>query len=540
MSDVENLASLPEPKLSRKHDWLPSLIWLIPIVAALVGLTLVVKTLAERGPSITISFRTADGLEAGKTKVKFKDVDIGLVQAITLSQDHSHVLVKVQLSKEAESFTAADTRFWVVRPRVAASGVSGLSTLLSGAYIGVDGGTAEERKSEFLGLEVQPIVRQNAAGKQYMLHATDIGSLDIGSPVYFRRIKVGQLAAFDLDEDGKGVTLRIFIDAPYDKLVGVNTRFWHASGFDIQVNASGFKLRTQALATVVLGGIAFQSPDDNLGMAAKANTTFDLATDEESALKTPDGRSEIVVMHFNQSLRGLAPGSTVDFRGVVLGEVKSIGIEYDAKRREFNMPVVMQIYPLRLGRKYAEEELHSTFTAKQQLQYMVNRGLRAQLRTGSLLTGQLYIALDFFPKATPVTIDTSTTPIEIPTIPNGMDEIQSQIAEIAKKLSKVPFDDIAGDLRKTINTLNRTLLSAEQLTKSLNNDVAPEITAALKDVRVTLGNANRTLSDNAPLQQDIRQTLQELTRTAVSMRVLTDYLERHPEAVIRGRREGNN
>ena len=540
MSKVENPASLPEPKLSRKRDWLPSLIWLIPIVAALVGLTLVVKTLAERGPSITISFRTADGLEAGKTKVKFKDVDIGLVQAITLSQDHSHVLAKVQLSKEAESFTAADTRFWVVRPRVAASGISGLSTLLSGAYIGVDGGTAKERKTEFLGLEVQPIVRQNAVGKQYMLHATDIGSLDIGSPIYFRRIKVGQLAAFELDEDGKGVTLRIFIEAPYDKLVGANTRFWHASGFDMQVNASGFKLRTQALATVVLGGIAFQSPDDNLGMAAKANTTFDLAADEDAALKTPDGRSEIVVMHFNQSLRGLAPGSTVDFRGVVLGEVKSIGIEYDAKRREFNMPVVMQIYPLRLGRKYSEEELHSTFTAKQQLQYMVNRGLRAQLRTGSLLTGQLYIALDFFPKAAPVTIDTSTTPIEIPTIPNGMDEIQSQIAEIAKKLSKVPFDDIAVDLRKTLNTLNHTLLSAEQLTKSLNNDVAPEITAALKDVRATLGNANRTLSDNAPLQQDIRQTLQELSRTAVSMRVLTDYLERHPEAVIRGRREGNN
>ncbi|GGC75377.1 PqiB family protein [Undibacterium terreum] len=540
MNDVENKVSLPLPKLSRKHDWLPSLIWLIPIVAALVGLTLVVKTMTERGPSITISFRTADGLEAGKTKVKFKDVDIGLVQAITLSQDHSHVLVKVQLSKEADSFTATDTRFWVVRPRVAASGVSGLSTLLSGAYIGVDGGSSKERKAEFLGLEVQPIVRQNEAGKQYLLHAADIGSLDIGSPIYFRRIKVGQLAAFDLDEDGKGVTLRIFIEAPYDKLVGANTRFWHASGFDMQVNASGFKLRTQALATVVLGGIAFQSPDDTLGLAAKANTTFDLAADEESALKTPDGRSEIVVMHFNQSLRGLTPGSTVDFRGVVLGEVKSIGIEYDAKHREFNMPVVMQIYPLRLGRKYAEEELHSSFTAKQQLQYMVNRGLRAQLRTGSLLTGQLYVALDFFPKAAPVTIDTSSTPIEIPTIPNGMDEIQSQIAEIAKKLSKVPFDDIAVDLRKTLSTLNHTLLSAEQLTKSLNNDVAPEITAALKDVRLTLGNANRTLSDNAPLQQDIRQTLQELSRTAVSMRVLTDYLERHPEAVIRGRREGNN
>jgi paraquat-inducible protein B len=531
------LPPLPEPKLSRKRDWLPSLIWLIPIVAAVVGLTLVVKILVERGPSITITFRTAEGLEAGKTKVKYKDVDIGLVQTITLSKDRSHVLANVQLSKEAESFTAADTRFWVVRPRVAASGVSGLSTLLSGAYIGADAGTSKETKDEFTGLEVQPIVRLDASGKQYMLHATDIGSLDIGSPVYYRRIKVGQLAAFDLDADGKGVTLRIFIDAPYDKFIGVNTRFWHASGFDMQINASGFKLRTQSLATVVLGGIAFQAPDDQLGTTAKENTTFNLAADEEAALKEPDGPSETVVMYFNQSLRGLTPGTTVDFRGVVLGEVKSIGIEYDAKRREFSMPVVVQVYPERLGRRYAEDEKHSSYTAKQRLQYMVSRGLRAQLRTGNLLTGQLYVALDFFPKAAPATIDTSSAIIELPTIPNSLDEIQSQIAEIAKKLSKVPFDQIAADLQKTLGTLNRTLLNAEQLTKSLNNDVAPEITAAMKDVRVTLDNANRTLSDNAPLQQDIRATLQELTRSAASVRILTDYLERHPEALIRGKQE---
>lgn len=534
------LPPLPEPKLSRKRDWLPSLIWLIPIVAAVVGLTLVVKILVERGPSITITFRTAEGLEAGKTKVKYKDVDIGLVQTITLSKDRSHVLANVQLSKEAESFTATDTRFWVVRPRVAASGVSGLGTLLSGAYIGADAGTSKDKKDEFTGLEVQPIVRLDASGKQYMLHATDIGSLDIGSPIYFRRIKVGQLAAYDLDEDGKGVTLRIFIDAPYDKFIGVNTRFWHASGFDMQINASGFKLRTQSLATVVLGGIAFQSPDDELGMKAKENTTFNLAQDEEAALKEPDGPSETVVMYFNQSLRGLTPGTTVDFRGVVLGEVKSIGIEYDAKQREFQMPVAVQIYPERLGRKYAEEERRSTYTAKQRLEYMVSRGLRGQLRTGNLLTGQLYIALDFFPKAPPVKIDTSTSVIVLPTIPNSLDEIQSQIAEIAKKLSKVPFDQIAADLQKTIGTMNRTLLNAEQLTKSLNNDVAPEIMAAMKDVRKTLDNADRTLSDNSPLQQDIRQTLQELTRSAASVRILTDYLERHPESLIRGKQEESN
>lgn len=533
-TNQETVNSLPKPRRERQRNWLPSLVWLIPIIAALIGIALVVKILADRGPVITISFRTGEGLEAGKTKVKYKEVDIGEVQAITLSKDRSQVLVDVQLSKSAESFTAVDTHFWVVRPRLGAAGISGLGTLLSGAYIGADGGVSEETTKKFTGLEVQPTVTRDASGKQFMLHADDLGSLDVGSPIFYRRIKVGRVSAYDLDGDGKGVTLRIFIDAPYDKFVGMNTRFWHASGMDIQVGSSGFKVNTQSLATVILGGLAFQSVDDDPGALSKENTTFLLAQNQAEALKEPDGRSETIVLHFNQSIRGLAPGAAVDFRGVVLGEVKSVGIEYDPKRREFDMPVVIEIYPARLGRKYAKDETQSPYTQQQRIQFMISRGLRAQLRTGNLLTGQLYIALDFFPKAPKVTV-TPTTPIELPTIPNGLDELQTQIATIAGKLSKVPFDQIGTDLQKALVTLNKTLKSAEQLSQTLSQDVAPEVTAAMKDVRKTLDSANRTLSEDAPLQQDMRQTLQELSRAAASLKVLTDYLEQHPESLIRGK-----
>jgi len=530
--------NLPEPKRARQRNWLPSLVWLIPIVAAVVGLTLVAKILIERGPVITISFVSAEGLEAGKTKVKYKDVDIGQVQSITLSKDRSHVLTTVQLTKEAESFTADDTRFWVVRPRVAASGISGLNTLLSGAYIGADAGKSEETKKEFAGLEQPPIITRDTSGKQFVLHAADLGSLDIGSPVFYRRIKVGQVAAYDLDQDGKGVTLRIFVNAPYDKFVGINSRFWHASGFDMQINASGFKLHTQSLATVVLGGIAFKSMDelDGNNAAAKENTSFRLAEDETAAVKEPDGRSQTVLLYFNQSLRGLEPGATVDFRGVVLGEVKSIGIEYDDKTRQFLMPVVVVLYPDRLGRKF-NEQIESRFSPRQRLRYLVSRGLRAQLRSGSLLTGQVYVALDFFPNAAPAQVDIDKTPLVFPTIPNSLDEIQNQIGDITRKLSKVPFDKIGDDLRKTLGTLNRTLSSAEQTMNKINNDVAPEITAAMHDARKTLNAAERTLSDDAPLQQDVRQTMQELSRAAASIRVLTDYLQQHPESLIRGKQE---
>lgn len=540
--------AIPVPEKVRQRDWIPSLIWLIPILAAVIGISLVVKTWIQRGPEITIIFNSAEGLEAGKTKVKYKEVEIGAVQSITLSEDRSHVLVRVQLKKEAKSFTAADSSFWVVRPRIAGSGVSGLSTLLFGAYIGADAGVSTEQTDKFIGLEVPPTITRDVSGKQYILHASDIGSLDIGSPIYYRRIKVGQVTAFDLDDDGKRITIHIFVNAPYDKFVGTNTRFWHASGFDMQVNAGGFTLNTQSLVTVVLGGLSFQSPDDNPGPPAKEDTVFELAESQAEALKDQDGPAEIILLDFKQSIRGLAPGAEVSFRGLVVGRVKSIGIEYDRKQQEFSMPVLLEVYPERLGRKFIEDRKESKYTPQQRLQFMIKRGLAAQLRTGNLLTGQAYIALDFFPKAVAagtvkkaaprniIDKETSSTLLQLPTIPSSADEIQEQISEIALKLNKVPFEEIGNELQESLKTLKQTLNSTGQLAEKLNSEVAPEINAAMKDVSRTLNAAERTLSESAPLQQDLRQTLQELTRAAASLRMLTDYFERHPESIIRGKR----
>ncbi|WP_295985582.1 MlaD family protein [uncultured Variovorax sp.] len=530
---------LPKPRVVRRREWLPSLIWLIPIVAALVGITLVARIIMERGPEVVLTFKTAEGLEAGKTAVKYKDVQIGLVTSLRLARDRSHVRVLVQFNKDAQSFTAEDSRFWVVRPRLDTSGISGLNTLLSGAYIGADAGVSKETAGEFTGLESPPIVTRDDSGKQFLLRANDVGSLDVGSPVYFRRIKVGQVAAYELDGDGRGVTLRVFVNAPYDKFVGMNTRFWQASGIDAQLSASGFTLRTQSLATILLGGIAFRAPEDAMGPAATENASFALAQDETTAMKEPDGPSQTLLMYFNQSLRGLTPGAPVDFRGVVIGEVKSIGVEFDRAEREFRMPVLVQVYPDRLRRRAGETGTESRFSQQERLRFLAEKGLRAQLRNGNLLTGQVYVALDFFPKAPAAKIDLSKNPIELPTVPNSLDEIQSQVQEIATKLNKVPYEQIAADVRTTLATLNKTLTAAEQTVKRINNDVTPELAAAMKDVRKTVNTAERTLADDSPLQQDMRQTLQELTRAAGSVRVLTDYLERHPESLLRGKPEDN-
>ena len=526
-------ARLPTPDVEPASRWLPSLVWLIPLLAALIGLGLVVKSVLDQGPTVTVSFHSGDGLEPGKTKVKYKDVDIGLVRAIRLAPDLSKVLVTIDMSKEARRFTAADTRFWVVRPRVGASGVSGLSTLLSGAYIGVDAGKASEQREEFVGLEQVPQVTGDQKGRQYTLHGDSLGSIDIGSPVFYRRIQVGQVIGYSLDKEGGGVTMTVFVNAPYESFVSQNTRWWHASGIDVRLDSNGFKLNTQSLAALVVGGISFETIYNGPGSekAAPNGASFQLAPDLASAMREPDGEPITSVFYFDQSLRGLSPGAPVDFRGIVLGEVRSVGVEYDPVKKSFRMPVTVNLYPGRLGKRFQQAiaDERDQNVGPQVLERMVSRGLRAQLRTGNLLTSQLYIALDFFPKAPAAKLNLAQYPLEVPTVPNSLDELQDQIASIAKKLDQVPFADIG-------NNLNQTLKSANVLFKQLDAQVVPEMRGTLSAAKQTFGAAEQVLQKDSPVQSDLREALQQLTQTLQSLNALSDYLERHPESLLRGKK----
>lgn len=518
------------PVIAPRGRWLPSLVWLIPLLAALIGVSLFIHQVVQQGPTITISFKSADGIESGKTRVKFKDVDVGEVKSVRLSDDLSRALVTVDLTKEASNFAVKDTRFWIVKPRVAASGISGLGTLLSGSYIGVDAGRSTETEKEFVGLETPPAVTRDQKGHQFVLHAENLGSLDIGSPVFYRRLQVGQIVAYSLDPDGSGLTLRIFVNAPYDKYVASNTRFWHASGVDLRLDSGGFRLNTQSLAAVVIGGIAFQAPPDQpAGTSAANNAAFRLSSTEGDAMRDPDTEPVPVVLNFNQSLRGLSVGASVDFRGITIGEVKRIGVDFDPKAQQISMPVTVDIYPERLGKTFAAVLRKDKVKGDHEMfMTMIHRGLRAQLRTGNFLTGQLYVALDFFPNAPPVKVNYDNDPTQLPTLPNTLDQLQLQVADIAKKLQKIPFDKIG-------NNLNNTLASANTLFQQLDTQVAPQATATLVEAKKTFASAQQTLAVDSPLQGDVRQAMRQVTQTAQSLSVLADYLERHPEALLRGK-----
>ena len=538
-TESENNNSLEIGELSFERFtnwWRPNLIWFIPILSFCIAGWLMLNLTRNQGPTIDITFLNADGLEPGKTRVKYKSVDIGLVRTVSLHPDRNAVLVKVDLDKSAEALLAEDSRFWIVRPRITAGEISGLGTLLSGAYIGTDFGKSTDSTHSFKGLEAPPIITADLPGRQFVLHANDLGSLDIGSPIYYRRVPVGELVGYGLDKDGRGVSLSFFVHAPYDKYVTESSRFWHASGVDVALDASGIRVNTQSLTSIVLGGIAFDNPPAESALpSASANHIFTLQANRQEAFKRPDGQPIPYVLYFPDSVRGLMVGAPVDFRGVTIGEVTAIGAELNPKTLDYKFPVHIYIYPERLQARNQSDKSLKNFDIRQLLDHMVAKGLRGQLRTASLLTGQQYVAMDFFSPAPFVKLDWSKTPLVLPTITGTFEDLQKSVASIARKLDTLPLQEIATDLRHTLRTMRKTLEQIEQVATQTDQQLLPELRQTVISLRETLQNAQQLLASEAPLPNETRQAMQELARGAQAIRILAEMLERDPQALWRGR-----
>lgn len=529
MSDPELPTAVARPRSRWRIQW----IWLVPLVAVLAGIWLAVQAILAQGPTITISFKTGEGLEAGKTKIKYKEVDIGVVKTVALSKDHTRVIATADLTRDASDMLVDDSRFWVVRPRISGGTVSGLGTLLSGAFIDMDIGKAKRGRHDFTGLETPPIFANDEPGREFVLKAADLGSLDVGSPVYFRRLRVGQITSFDLDKDGSGVTLRVFINAPYDRFVNGDSRFWQAGGIDVVLGTEGLTVNTQSLVSILIGGLAFETPAASLGQPeASANAMFTLFGTRAEAMKTHDRIVETYVFNFEGTVRGLVVGAPVDFRGITVGEVSAIHTRFDADTRKISIPVEVKFYPERFTSRYSSEPKGGRVTEdpKGLADFLVERGLRGQLKTGSILTGQLYIALDFFPNAPKAHINWNRSPPELPTVPSGLQSLQENINRLFARLDKLPLEAIG-------NSAQSSLASADALLKALNAEVVPQARNTLSAAQKTLDSANQALQPDSTLQQDTSDTMREMARTAASFRILADYLQRHPEALLRGKPE---
>jgi len=531
----------PQASLEPRRRTRISTVWLIPIVAAVIALGIAVERILSEGPTITIVFSAASGIEPGKTSIRYKDVTIGQVTDVQLSDDYDKVKVTAKMSKSAAGLMVEDARFWVVEPRVTLQGVTGLGTLLSGNYIGFAQGKSAKKARHFEALEVAPVLSGNEPGREFTLRAAQGGGLVPGLSVYYRQFAVGEVVSVDLAPDGQSTTIRIFVRAPYDKYVSTQTRFWNASGVDLSINANGLQLRTEALASVLVGGIAFQeAPDYPAGAQAAPEQVFTLYSTREQAMREPDAGAERYVMRFTQSVRGLSVGAPVEFRGVVVGEVTRIALEFDPKTFEFSQPVEINFYPARLNaRAYDRQALPpAPRTAAEQAQGMarfIAKGLRGQLRTGSLLTGQAFIAIDMFPAAPRVKVNVAQRPLEIPVVPGPFDNLETNLASIVKKLDRVEYEQIGADLRKTLAGLSEALETTNTTLKRIDAETVPELNAALKELRQTLKSADALLASGSPAETELRQALREVARAAASIRNLADYLERQPQSIIRGK-----
>jgi paraquat-inducible protein B len=556
-ADPPPAETLAEPVFRKSRGF--SLVWLVPLVAAGIGIWLAVTTVLERGPTIEVTFVTAGGLEAGKTQVKFRDVTVGLVEDVRVAPDLSGVIVRASMSKSFEPHLNEETRFWVVRPRVGAGGVSGLDTLLSGAYVEVDPGDGDDRRS-FVGLEIPPLIRSDAAGTEYTLIAESLGSAGRGSPIFFRGLEVGQVLGYHLTEDGQRFEMPIFVNAPHDRLVHEASNFWDVSGISIEAGVDGVAVRTAGLQALLIGGIEFDSPGGNPAAQAAPRTAFALFRDRESIGEQRITERVPFIVDFDSSTRGLRPGAPVEFRGIRLGSVIHVGLKSNLAAGDAAIRVQINLEPQRVDGMPTGLSIEEDYA---RIDAYVKNGLRAQLKTGNLLTGDLFIDLEFNHDVPPERLDRSGQVPRIPAVPTDLQAITASVTGILTRLAELPLEDIVGNLEHMTGTLDSLVSSPElasgladiaaaggdlrRLLAQLDGAAVPMLQAAeqtMRSVQATVVEAGRTLQstdaligDNSTLRFQLERSLQELATAARSIREFAVSLERDPSSIIRGRRE---
>jgi paraquat-inducible protein B len=489
----------------------PSIVWFIPLVAAVVGAFVAWRTYADLGPLIEIEFASAEGLEAGKTKLKYKDVEVGVVEEIRLEPDLAKVVCTARMVRDAEDWLTENTRFWVVTARVAGGEVSGLATIFSGAYIGVDPVLEGRRARRFTGLDVPPIVTADQPGTHFKLVSHQAGSVPLGTPVTFRKVRVGEVVASELDASGDFVNVQIFVHAPHDERVRTATRFWNASGVHVALDASGVQVQVESLVSLLIGGIAFETPLEGAGEVAAAGSVFELYPSQEATEREVYTQKVHWLLYFDQSVRGLSPGAPVEFRGIQIGEVRDLKLEFDPEKGRFRVPVVVTIEPERMGSLVGADR----DSRREALDRLVRQGLRAQVQSGNLLTGQLLVQLDMHADAAPAEIVWTERYPEFPTIPTPLEEITSSVTRLAKRLEKLPLEQIGSSVELTLDTAR----------------------AALEQADRTLASAGALVGPDSPVNVELRRALVELTDAARSVGLAAEQIESEPDSLIFGRTE---
>ncbi|WP_161134353.1 PqiB family protein [Schauerella aestuarii] len=517
-------------------------VWLLPLAAAIAGVGLLMFEVSARGPTITIRFQDVEGVAADRTRVQYKHLDAGVVKAVRLSDDRRSAIVTVQLTGATAHAAQEGSRFWIVRPHWTGSSVSGLSTLLSGAFITLEvpdparrDGAPRVAQTEFVGMETPPLIAQGRSGTRIDLRTRDIGTLYPGAPVYFRGVKVGDVLDYQLNDDGRGLGVALFVDAPHDAHIKPDTRFWRVGFADLQINASGVRLRTPSALTIAQGGVAFDeveqaATEDELGERARR-----LYASEQIARTAPDRRAYRIRMRFEQSIRGLNPGAVIDFNGVVLGRVDHVEVDLDAKTEKPVAWIDARIYPERLGNVFeSAQRLVDSESATGKpvpegllIKALVASGMRAQLRQENAWSGQQYIALDVFADA-PATDVTLAEVTILPTIGSDTERLQQHIDSITARIRKVPIAEIGEGVGQLLAQTGRVI-------KTIEAPIGTNLAKLKQEAEAAIATLQRLQTQNDGRPATIKRANAEIERAVTSLQALANYFKGNPAALIRGR-----
>lgn len=510
-------------------------IWLIPILALVLGIYMVINNWMNEGPEIEIAFATANGLEQGKTKVKYRNVDMGTVQEVRLNDKNDGVIATVKLDRQALPLLRTDTRFWVVTAEVGVNNITGLDTLLSGAYLQLAPGEGKAGAREFVALEQPPLTPAGAPGLRLKLTSDRVASVTAGDTVLYKGYKVGRVESMEFTPSDKLVHYEIFIDAPYHELVSSSVRFWDASGVSVSMGADGMKIQTGSLESIVFGGVSFGLPKGvKEGEVVAADTNFKLYPTYEDILDNPFHFGTYYALTFNQSVKGLLPGAPVEFRGIQIGKVErvmfkegqALKLRTGEEGERSSIPVLIYIEP---GRMELPDKESSIALIRKGIKRAISGGLRASMESGNLLTGAKYIGIDFYqgtPEASEGTFLEYTT---IPTIETGFAQLEHRVNSILKTIDGLPLADTVANANNVLASLNQSLVGIQSILENQSTQQLPvQLDKTLQELRDTIG----SLSPNSEAYQSLNSSLLSLNRTMGNLETLTRRLSEQPNAVL--------
>lgn len=536
------MSNEPAAKAKIKRAKLSS-IWLIPILALFIGSWMVYHDWKNQGDLITLEFKTASGIEVGKTKLKSLDVDIGQVTKVVIKPDLEGVIVTARLtSPDYSSLLREDTTFWVVSSQVTRAGISGLHTLLSGPYIELYPGKEGKVRTHFVGLESPPLTPTGTPGLSVTLNSESDFSFTAGDPIIYKGFNVGKIEDIYFNSDEDKMYYNAFIEAPYHTLIRSNTRFWKVSGLEVELSADGLKVQADTLETIARGGLTFGLPaDEVIGEMIEGRAYFNIYADEQAIIDERYKKSIDYILLVEDSVRGLNIGAPVEFRGVKIGQVVGLDVAYrqmaNLLDQASQIPVLIRLEPGRMGLSDDEAGIEQ---AKADIKKWLKTGLKASLVTGNLVTGSQLVELQYFNMST-----SESDPVGrfheysvIPVVPNRFSRIGLELGELVNKINNLPLESVTSSTQMVLVEAKQTLMKLQELplkamtgnanaTLEKTNKMIDGLTVSVNALKGILSDVDQT-----ELPAEMSKTLQSVNAMLLDLKPLVLQMRNQPNSLI--------